>query len=186
MTLEPGAHAVGRTLDELEPRASRCARCAGAACKREARRRRGRRAAGRRRRGAARCSRRARGRRGAACCAARAKKKPARAGFLFWIARCLQRAADHVDVAAGFRVVAATPRVADRRVRAGVCTMARTVPLLGRPSSICVSTAMAILSGRLAEHTIRPKSAPAGAVARRRRGGGAVAGLHADACRRRR
>src|SRR5579862_579988 len=46
-----------------------------------------------------------------------------------------------------------------------VCNCPRTVPVPISPSSICVSTAMAILSGRPAEQTISPPKPPStGAV----------------------
>jgi len=54
------------------------------------------------------------------------------------------------------------------------------VPVKRWPSSICVSTAIAILSGRLAEQMMSPENPPRAGGSPQHRAARAVAGLHAD------
>ena len=165
VTLEAGAYGAGRRLEELKLGGFGVAGARRAPPGREAQARAGRggRAARRRRGGPAR--RAGVHRRSGEAAVERSvkenknpsKKKPAR-GRLFSAdgAPSLERAADRIDVAAGFRVGGGGVDRADRRVGSRSAPSARTVPLPAMPSSICVSTAMATLSGRLAEHMIRP------------------------------
>ncbi len=156
VALEPGASAIGHTLEELD--------LAGSGERGAAARRQGAGSTpadagalrGGRRGGAARHAGSARRGRGAA--RRRHKKSPLARAFS-GSSRALHLAADHVGADAVFRIGSAAARRCPPDCRWP--SAARTLPFLPRPSSICVSTEMAILSGRLPEHSISPRTGSA-------------------------